>query len=102
MSTRRIARRVVSMTSLENLCGHAVTGRTLATKVFHFPCHPFPQRCAGQGGAATPGCSSSLTGVRRRTGSGGARRIAWWWRRAVTLVKASTLATNEYVSGSVA
>jgi hypothetical protein len=48
MSTRRIARRIASMTRLQNASNHAVCGQTLERKVLHYPCQSFSHRGGGQ------------------------------------------------------
>jgi hypothetical protein len=102
MRARRLASRVASMTPRQNACSDAVSGRTLVTKVFHYPFPSFTLRRGGR--LAGVGLNSGVclsTGVRRLIGRGGACRLAWQRQHAATPVIASTLVTNEYESGGV-
>lgn len=48
MSACRVARRIVSLTQLQNVSGDAVGGQTLERKVFHYLFQSFSSRGGGQ------------------------------------------------------
>jgi hypothetical protein len=107
MSACRIARRVASMTPLQNPCTEAVDAETLVRKVFHYLCQSFSPWAGRrrvvvveqQTVVGLDGNTRSSTGVRLCLGRGGARRFVWQVHRCATPLITASLVTNEKDGG---
>ena len=102
MTRCRIARRVALAAQRQNPYGEAVSARTLATKVSHYPLRHFmPSRGRRWLLVRQDDGGQTLTGLRVCLGSGGARRVVWPVLSTATLFAASSLATKGLQNGDV-
>jgi hypothetical protein len=106
MSACRVARRVALSAEGQNPCAQAGKTKTLARKVFHYPCRLFsPWR--GRRAAADAErsvvfglpVSGRQWGVRLGLRQGGACRVAWQGRLVTTPFSTTTLVTKEKKEG---